>query len=305
MPYYYDLLNQHTGEIIYESDTPFNTIEDALVDAKKTLVSKEAFWRVFTTPPGRSEHEEPQVTSSISSEFESDVPELDWKMMIKIQSGIRDKADAEKRSLTPEEIDLVLLDVSGWDIDTDVGAELLAEAYEMVMNRGIHEHKETDKSYLDINVFSVDIMHSLSSKYGVKPPSISWQPILDTGWYYPPNWIIMSTSWHLAFKEDPAGTKMIIVRTLAHEFYHYIIDDPKLVTILPPGKEEQARVERLEAHEMDADEFALKETGVSVESEKEWWNRIVAPVLVRTGWVEETEKRIEERGYIFGPGDLL
>jgi len=141
MSYYYDLLNQRTGELFYESDRPFDTIQDALVDAKKSLINREAFWRVFTTPPGRSEYEEPQMTSSISSELESNVPELDWKMMLKIQSGIQDEVSEKKKTLTPEEIDSVILRVSGWDKDTDVGVESLAEAYEMVIDRKAHVYE--------------------------------------------------------------------------------------------------------------------------------------------------------------------
>jgi len=146
MPYYYDLLNQHTGETIYESDTPFNTIQDALVDAKTTLIGREAFWRVFTTPPGRPEYEEPQVTSSISPEFESDVPKLDMKMMLKIHSGIQEEVSTRKRTLTPEEVDSVILEASGWDVDTEIGAESLAEAYEMVMDRGIHVYRGVEEN---------------------------------------------------------------------------------------------------------------------------------------------------------------
>ena len=141
MPYYYDLLNQQTGELFYESYTPFDTIQDALVDAKKSLIIREAFWRVFTTPPDRSEYEEPQATSSISHEFESDVPELDWRMMLKIQSGIEDKVRLLERTLTPEEIDLVILEASGWDRGTDIGAEYLAEAFALVEDRSTHIYK--------------------------------------------------------------------------------------------------------------------------------------------------------------------
>lgn len=153
--------------------------------------------------------------------------------------------------------------------------------------------------------YSRGVLSSLSRRYGVGPPSISWQPILHTGWYYPPDWIIMSTAWHLAYKRDPAGTKKIIARTLAHEFYHYLVDDPSLIVILPSGRKEQARVKRLEAHEMSADEFALRETGISAGEEEKWWDGTVAPTLRETGWIKETKKRIKERGYILGPEDLL
>lgn len=142
MPYYYDLINQHTGEKLYEPETPFDTIQDTLVDAKRSLVSREAFWRVFTTPPGRPEYEEPQVTSSISSEFESTVPEFGQKMMLRIHSGIYDEVSAKKRTLTLEEVDLVILQVSGWSADTDVGAEYLAEAFEQVIDRRAHIYRE-------------------------------------------------------------------------------------------------------------------------------------------------------------------
>ncbi len=142
MGYYYDLLDQHTGETLYEPDESFDTIQDALVDAKRSLVKREAFWRVFTSPPGRPELEEPQVTSTISPDFESNIQMHDINMMIKIQTGIRDEVSDKSRTLTPDEIDFVILEVSGWDVNTEVGAELHAEAYAKVEDSGIHIYRE-------------------------------------------------------------------------------------------------------------------------------------------------------------------
>lgn len=144
MSYYYELLNQQSGELIYDSDVPFDTIQDALVDAKSNLMSREAFWRVFTTPPGRSEYEEPQVTSSISPEFESDVPELDWKMMLKIHSAVYEAVQHKQATLTGDELDDIIHEVSGWDTDTEVGAEYHAEAYELVMDRKAHVYEQVE-----------------------------------------------------------------------------------------------------------------------------------------------------------------
>lgn len=151
---------------------------------------------------------------------------------------------------------------------------------------------------------SKKVIADLSTKYGVVPPLISWRGILDTGWYMPHGWIVMSTAWQLAFCEDPKGTKDVIRRTLAHEFCHYLYDDPSLIIILPPGKAEQARTKRLLAHETDCDDFAYAETGIDLERESAWWELKVAPVLASSGWVKKTEREIEERGYILNIGEL-
>lgn len=137
MSYYYELVNKRTGEIIYECDTPFETAQDALTNAKKITIG-ETLWRVFTTPPGRSLYEEPQHEDTISAEFESESPILDTKLMLSIHSAVRNAVEGKQRTLTPDEIDEAILGVTGWDIETDAGAEALAEAYELVVDRRAH-----------------------------------------------------------------------------------------------------------------------------------------------------------------------
>ena len=173
MAYYYDLINTHTGEYIYECDKPFDTCQDALIDAKKTLITiSEALCRIFTTPPGRSSYEEPQMESVIGREFESDVPKLDTKMMLAIHSAVCDAVAEKGRTLTPVEIDEIILGVSGWDASTDVGAEYLAEAFAKVEDRKSHIAKEPKAPELErLEGESVEDFQwrVISSQYDTRP----------------------------------------------------------------------------------------------------------------------------------------